>query len=594
MTFYETPSDAIRNVPDALLLDFGGVIFETKKDPAGKRILAERVRGRLAATGIELPLDSLERSLAAGLTALKHWKHAQSRRIAPAELAPREIVGDFLVSDLPDAARALLIAEASDVLVDVTTTLSSHAVRPGILDLLDLADARGIPVGIVSNAHSGRSHREVLARHGLDERFVVQCYSDEVGLRKPHPGIIALAAEACGTTADRCWYVGDTQDRDVVAGRRAGVGAVILTRSHHTDAPPFAVAERADAVYDTPEGLVGALRAAIADPAGPTPPAGAEPTCTAGPTPPGGSGRPDAGATCTTTPELHSDPRHAADPAAVDRIGVVVQGRGRALLIDHGGVISSSTPDPALLREFCAWLARLVAPPRADTAEPALDAAEVARLIERARDAHRAFKHAIVRRHAKREDPLIEADPVEFWRDWFGSSLSERRRAVLTAEAHDIMARYGRAKSRRTLRDGVRQLLEACRAEAVPVVVVSNTLSGRAVREVCAEHGIAGLVAASVCSDEVGLRKPDAALVHEALRIARADPAQSVFLGDKPQNDAVAARRAGIAERVLVRGGSTADADLADALASGLATRVLDHPGDLVALIRSIPAVPVS
>ncbi|WP_197517249.1 HAD family hydrolase [Microbacterium karelineae] len=560
MTDHLTSAAAIRNVPEALLLDFGGVIFETEKDPAGKRVLAERFAARIRRIGLDLPVDALERSVSSGLTALKHWKHAQSRRPEPAELAPREIVGEFLAADLPDAARSLLVAEASDVLVEVTTTLSRHVVRPGIPELLDLADARGIPVGIVSNAHSGRSHRQVLARHGLDERFVVQCYSDEVGLRKPHPGIIALAAEACGTTPDRCWYVGDTQDRDVVAGRRAGVGAVILTRSHHTDDPPFAVADRADAVFDTPEGLVEALRAADA---------------------------PD-----TTTPELHSDPRHAADPAPSDGIGVVVQGGGRALLIDHGGVISSSTPDPELLRAFCAWLARLLAPPRADSAEPTLDADEVAVLIERARDAHRAFKRAVVLRHAERDEPLAEADPVEFWRDWFGSALGARRRAVLAAEAHDLMARYGRAKSRRVLREGVRELLEACRDEAVPVVVVSNTVSGLAVRAACAEHGIAHLIAASVCSDEAGVRKPDAALIDEALRIAGADPALTVFLGDKPQNDAAAARRAGVAERVLVRGGSTADAELEAAVSSGLATRVVDEPGDLVALVRPLPAVP--
>src|SRR5690606_153948 len=173
---------------------------------------------------------------------------------------------------------------------------------------------------------------------------------------------------------------------------------------------------------------------------------------------------------------------------------------------------------------------------------------------------------------------------VVCWRDWFGCSLSARQRALLTAEAHDIMARYGRAKSRRTLRTGVRELLEACRAERVPVVVVSNTVSGRAVRAECAAHGIDHLIAASVCSDEAGVRKPDASLVHEALVIARADPARAWFLGDKPQTDAAVARAAGITHRVLVRGGSTADADIDDALTTGLATHVVDEPGELIPL----------
>jgi len=528
------------NVPDALLLDFGGVIFETRKDPAGKRRLADSIVSRLGRAGIVADAERVRSSIEAGLAALKHWKHAQSRRRRPRELAPREIVGDFLVSDLDDASRTLLVAEASDVLLEVTTTLSAHEVRPGIRELLDLADAHGIPVGIVSNAHSGRSHRAVLAEHGLADRFVVQCYSDEVGLRKPHPGIIELAAEACGTTPDRCWYVGDTQDRDVVAGRRAGVAAVILTRSHHTDEPPFAVHASADAVYATPEGLVSAFRDAL------------------------GRGKP------TDSP--------APDPVRVD------ENRGRALLIDHGGVISHSEADPDRLEDFSAWLSRLLA-----GVENGPDPSDVETLIARARESHRVFKRDAVRRFAEGA-LLAEADPVVFWRDWFGCSLSARQRALLTAEAHDIMARYGRAKSRRTLRTGVRELLEACRAERVPVVVVSNTVSGRAVRAECAAHGIDHLIAASVCSDEAGVRKPDASLVHEALVIARADPALAWFLGDKPQNDAAVARAAGITHRVLVRGGSTADADIDDALTTGLATHVVDEPGELIPLITPAPA----
>lgn len=533
------PTTPFWNVPEALLLDFGGVIFQTRKDPAGKRRLARALVARLARAGIVADLDRVHSSIDAGLTALKHWKHAQSRRRLPRELAPREIVGDFLVSDLDDASRALLTAEASDVLLEVTTTLSTHEVRPGIRELLDLADAHGIPVGIVSNAHSGRSHRAVLAEHGVADRFAVQCYSDEVGLRKPHPGIIELAAEACGTTPDRCWYVGDTQDRDVVAGRRAGVAAVILTRSPHTDDPPFAVDAEPDAVYATPEGLAGALRDALA--------AGSQAALKRGP--------------------AHDDTL------------------GPALLIDHGGVISLSVDDHERVAAFAAWLSRLLAGPEAGP-----DPAEVTTLIARARVAHGAFKREVTRRFLDDAVPLAEADPVVFWRDWFGGSLSARQRAVLTAEAHDVMSRYGRAKSRRSLRAGVRELLETCRAERVPVVVVSNTVSGRAVRAECAAHGIDHLIAASVCSDEAGVRKPDASLIREALVIARADPARAWFLGDKPENDAVAARAAGIAHRVIVRGGSAPDAAIEAACASGLATHIVEQPGDLASLITAVPA----
>ncbi|WP_438455022.1 HAD family hydrolase, partial [Staphylococcus epidermidis] len=88
----------------------------------------------------------------------------------------------------------------------------------------------------------------ILAELGLAEAFGVQIYSDEAGIRKPHPQMLCRAAEALGADLAESWYVGDTLDRDVVAGRRAGVGAVILTRSQHTDEPPFPVESQPEAV----------------------------------------------------------------------------------------------------------------------------------------------------------------------------------------------------------------------------------------------------------------------------------------------------------------------------------------------------------
>ena len=504
-------------------------MVETSKRPTGRREVATAMLARLQRGDLAVDLDDLQRSLDAGLTALKHWKHAQSRRPEPRELAPREVVNDFLAADLPQAARALLTAEASDVLMELTTTLSEHRVRPGVRELLDLAHARGIGVGIVSNAHSGRSHRHVLAREGLDRHIAVQCYSDEVGLRKPHPGIIELAAQALGTVPARCWYVGDTQDRDVVAGRRAGVAAVILTRSHHTDDPPFAVADRADAVLDDPRGLLPLL--AQADPASAAPVAVAEP-----------------------------------------------RDRG-ALLIDHGGVVTTSERDPEALADFGDWLAELLGLAGGN--------ADARRLIVHARTRHRDWKRSHL---GAPGDHVPEIEPVRFWRDWAGETLDSRRRALLQAEAHEIMARYGEAKSRRRPRPGMVQVLQQARDDGLSVVVVSNTVSGRSVRSSCREAGLEPYVAAHVCSDEIGARKPDPVLVQEALRIADADPARTWFVGDKPSTDARAALTAGIAHRVLLHGGATGEEDLAAALAHGLATAVARDPYELLTLMAGAPA----
>lgn len=533
-------ADALRVAPRALLLDFGGVVFQTVKRATGRDELSRRLQERLARAGYPVGHDALRATLESALTALGHWKHASSRRRQPREMTHREIVGDFLAADLPDGPRDVLVAEASEVLAELTTTLSWHELRPGVRELVGEAQRRGIPLGIVSNAHSGRSHRELLAAAGIADAFGVQVYSDEVGIRKPHPGIIHAAADALGVDTAFAWYVGDTMDRDVVAGRRAGVQAVIVTASKHTDDPPFAVDATPDAVFPTPEGLHRALvssrRRPMPTPAPPSPPA------------------PDRG----------------------------------ALFIDHGGVISASRPDAAMLDAFAAHLARVLSAPGDE-----LDPAQALELLAAGRERHRRFKAE--QRHAFETSgsPLAEVDPVTFWRDLVGHGASPRRRAVLAAESSDLMFRYGCAKSRRALRRGVRELLETCRAQGMPVVVVSNTVSGRAVRAQCAGHGVDHLVSAYVCSDEVGVRKPDPGIAREALRVAGADPAASWFYGDKPENDAEAARAVGIARRVIALGGTTAEGVVRAALASGLVTDVVAEADELAELIAhaSSPAV---
>ncbi|WP_084129041.1 HAD-IA family hydrolase [Demequina sp. NBRC 110055] len=529
-------------VPAALLLDFGGVIITTAKRPTGLDDAAAYVAATLERGLIDVPVAQVRASLEAGLTALTHWKHASSRLPEPRELTQREIVGDFLAADLSGDARALLTAESGELLDALQTLITDHHLRPGIRRLLDTAASHGIPVGIVSNAHSGRSHRRILASLGLYDAFAVQVYSDEVGMRKPHPGILALAAAGVGADPADCWYVGDTLDRDVVAGRRAGIGRVLITRDKHTDYPPFAVAHTADATFETPEGLADALVASL-----------------------------EAGATASAPTG-----RIAREPAAAS---AAQNARRGALLIDHGGVISLSEKNPAEMMRLGERLAFLLSTP-----DSPLEPGDAIQMIATARE-HRA---------AAKGDSLCETSPHEFWVEHFGRDLDSRARAVLAAECHDLMHRYGRAKSRRVLRDGVRESLEECRAQGMPVVVVSNTLSGRAVRDACRDHGLTGLIGAYVCSDEHGERKPGASIVREALAIAGADPSATWFYGDKPHADAAGALAAGIRRRVIVRGGAVADAPIDEALASGLATDVVDSAAGLASLLRDAASLSLS
>jgi HAD superfamily hydrolase (TIGR01509 family) len=526
----------LRTLPEALLLDFGGVVFATRKRPEAWAEVVDQVGELLARAGHHIPAHVLEQALRGGDKALKDWKNASSRRRNPRELTHREIWSDFYAAPLPEPAREVLIGSAGVLQAQLTATLATHTVRPGIRELLAVAQQRGVRLGIVSNAHSGRAHRALLAAHGLDESFGVQVYSDEVGIRKPHPGMIELAATALGTCAARSWYVGDTFDRDVVAGRRAGVGAVMLTRHHHTDNPPFPVAEDADAVFDTPEGLAALLQHA--------------------------------------QPETRSSPT----PSAVR----IAPTRPSALLLDHGGVIAVSVPDAALRRAFASQLSQQLA--RAGYPITVEQAAEV---VVAAQARHKQWK-------ADHSDDagMSEIDATTFWVELAGpavTSLLPTSRhagalAWLRAEAHQLMVGYARAKSRPTVRPGVPELLDKARALGVPVAVVSNTVNGRAVREELDEAGLVHLIGVHVYSDELGRRKPDPLMPATALRALAADPAHAWFVGDKPHRDVAAARAAGVGTVVLVRGGSSTDAELDDAPAHLRPDHVISEMGDLIAL----------
>ena len=526
--------------PAALLLDFGGVVVSTASRRAWAQELAEVVVARAEPLGARLDPESVAVSLRAGRTALSMWKNAASRRLAPRELSPTEIVDDFLLADLPDPVRRGLALDAGELLATMATTVSEHHPRPGVDELLAECATRRIPLGIVSNAHSGRAHRAILADLGLDRFFGVQVYSDEVGIRKPHPGMIRLAAEGLGVAPHETWYVGDTLDRDVVAGRRAGAGAVVITRDRRTDAPPFPVAETPDLVLETPEGLIAPLRAALDG-------AAAE--------------------------------RSEHDLAAADARRPAAR-RGRpAVLLDHGGVITLSTPNPARDEEVGALIVGI-----SERIGHPIDLVTAADAIAAGWERHRARKRA----RDSAADPAHrheEIDPAVLWGDLVGEGLPEPLRAALRLEAPQLSLALHRAKSVPAPRPGALELIRWCRAQGIVVGIVSNTISGRGVREILARYGVLADLGPSAYSDEVGVRKPGREIFEAALAGLGTDPEDVWYVGDKTVNDGRGGKDAGIGAVCLLRGGKDSDEELSAALAEGHADHLLDSPADLIDLL---------
>jgi N-acetyl-D-muramate 6-phosphate phosphatase len=249
------------SVPRALLLDFGGVIVDGEHRKGWHDTLAETIctlmRSRLPSAP---PLATITADLLAGVSAYGRWCDAMCRPYAPSELRHDQFWSDFVASDWPAAAREVVLGHAATLCHRLGEVYHTWHLRPGMRELLAEAAGAGVLLAIVSNTLYGTAHRDFLERAGLADRFPVQIYSDEVGMRKPNPELVLRAVRALGVAPEQAWFVGDTLSRDVLCGRRARVGATVLMHSSRTEYDLLAPAARPDYVVADPYELRVLLR----------------------------------------------------------------------------------------------------------------------------------------------------------------------------------------------------------------------------------------------------------------------------------------------------------------------------------------------
>lgn len=265
-----TRTGPMLTAPGTLLLDFGGVIVESHDRPEGIAEVAAELTGLLLARrGTAPPVDRTTADIRAGVAAWDRWKRARSRESAPRDVSHQEFWARFVTRDWDEPARRVVADAAFELCRSLAGRTSVRSPRPGIRRLLDIAVAAGMHIGVVSNALSGVVHRELLELHGLADAIAIQLYSDELGIRKPNPELILSAIRSLGGDPASTWYVGDQHDRDVLCGRRAHVGTVILMRGQRHSLPagrrsspdlevadPAALADVLERVSVTPRAVV--------------------------------------------------------------------------------------------------------------------------------------------------------------------------------------------------------------------------------------------------------------------------------------------------------------------------------------------------
>jgi putative hydrolase of the HAD superfamily len=135
------------------------------------------------------------------------------------------------------------LSHIADAIADAWQT--HILIDPEAMPVLKALKQKKKMVGLVSNFDHPPHVRRILSHHGLENIFDSTIISSEVGVKKPDPGIFALALQQTGISAADAVYVGDTE-ADVAGAIAAGIHPIFIARPVNrtdSDALDFQVAD---------------------------------------------------------------------------------------------------------------------------------------------------------------------------------------------------------------------------------------------------------------------------------------------------------------------------------------------------------------
>ena len=182
---------------DLVIFDCDGVLVNSETT-ANEVLVAN-----LAGYGLNVTLEESERMFVGGTI---HGVFATARQMG---------------ADLPDGWVDAIYQEIFARLAE------GVAVMPGVVELLDLLEARGVPYCVASNGPPEKM-RITLSQNGLWERFEANMVSANThGVAKPDPGLFLQAAAPFGVSPDRAVVIEDSRN-GVMAASAAGMRCLAL------------------------------------------------------------------------------------------------------------------------------------------------------------------------------------------------------------------------------------------------------------------------------------------------------------------------------------------------------------------------------
>ncbi len=194
----DTAHPAPRPLPiDAVLFDLDGTLADTATDLSGalNRVRAERGLAPVPLAGLRAHASSGARGLLGA--------------------------GMGITPDAPDypQLREAFLSHYAACLAETTVLF------PGVAELLDTIERRGLRWGIVTNKFA-RFTGPVVNALALAGRAAIVVSGDTTPHPKPHPAPLLHAATGLKLAPSRCVYVGDDL-RDIIAGNAAGMATIV-------------------------------------------------------------------------------------------------------------------------------------------------------------------------------------------------------------------------------------------------------------------------------------------------------------------------------------------------------------------------------
>ena len=140
-----------------------------------------------------------------------------------------------------------------------TVYTRSPVLLPGIADLLQAIESKGLIWGIVTNKPR-RFTVGLIESMGLNLQNRAACIvcGDDAPQPKPSPATLLMACSQIGVKPENCVYVGDAE-RDIIAGKAAGMQTVVALFGY-IDATDKPAEWSADAMINTPIELLDLIR----------------------------------------------------------------------------------------------------------------------------------------------------------------------------------------------------------------------------------------------------------------------------------------------------------------------------------------------